>query len=227
MDGHRFDALTKSLSTGVTRRRVARVLAGGITTVALSITGRKAAAAPNACAVYCADQPGPRKAACKQACRECGNDPTLVCHNFDTGQFTCCPTGEGCFSGVCCANPDQVCFGPNGATCCAEGTFCMPDGTCGPPATCGPESGCLGGTCASGCFCVSSVEGDGACVNGAFADCGAPPCMSSADCGDGGVCVDATACCGTAVQVCFPAEAICASGGAATNASSSTARSWH
>src|SRR3954447_26137414 len=132
MDGRRFDDLTKSLAVGASRRRFVRGLVGGVAGAFAAAFGRGASAAPSACSVYCADQPGPRKAACKQACRACGSDPSQVCHNFDTGEFACCPEGQGCFAGVCCESPDQVCFGPNGAVCCEAGTFCDPNtGVCG------------------------------------------------------------------------------------------------
>jgi hypothetical protein len=227
MDGSQFDRLTKVLAGGVSRRRVVRGGLGSLIGAALAALGRGAAAAPSTCSVYCADQPGARKAACKQACRQCGGDPAQVCHNDETGEFACCPAGQGCFGGICCASPDQVCFGANGPVCCAEGTFCNGNtGTCEPPAVCDATSGCLGGTCAAGCFCVSTVEGEGACVSGAFADCFAPSCSASSDCG-GGVCVDATDCCGFATLVCFPPEGICQTGGTGGTTSSATALGWN
>ena len=132
-------------------------------------------------------------------------------------------------AGICSENGTEPCFGPEGATCCPVGTFCdFETGQCGPPAVCGPESGCFGGTCAIGCFCVSNVEGDrGACVSGEFANCDAPQCTSSAECGEGGLCVDATECCGFPTQVCFPPEAICEPGGGGAGLSPAGAPGWH
>jgi hypothetical protein len=205
MGSHQFDRLARSLAADTSRRQVLRGTLGP-------------------CAVLCANQPGPRKAACKQACRQCNNDPTSVCQHFQTGQLTCCPEGDICAEGICCVSFDQLCFGTNGVTCCPEDPFCdFATGECGPPAVCGPESGCLGGTCAAGCFCVSSFEGDGACVDGAFTNRDAQQCETSAGCG-GGVCVDATDCCPGSVQVCFPPEAICATDGA--GAAGGMARLW-
>lgn len=229
--GAHFDRLTKVLAGGVSRRRV---ILGGLSAVVsgtVAALSRGAAAAPTRggpgpCAVYCADQPGPRKADCLQACRQCGSDPSQVCHNFETSDFACCPEGQDCFGGICCSSPDQVCFGTNGPVCCPDGTFCdFNTGECGPPAVCDATSGCFGGTCAAGCFCVTTVEGDGACVSNAFANCDATPCTISDECG-GGVCVDATECCGIETKVCFPPEGICQPGATSGAAGTTATRGW-
>src|SRR5262245_25376766 len=122
MDTLQFDKLTKSLAATRSRRQFLRGALGGAVAAALALRGRDTRAAPSACAVFCADQPGPRKASCKQACRRCNNEPERVCQNFETGQFTCCPEGDICAEGICCASVEQLCFGPDGVTCCEEGT---------------------------------------------------------------------------------------------------------
>lgn len=231
MDGSRFDDLTRTLAAGASRRRVLGALGG----LAAAVLGRgPAQAAPSNCAVGCANLKGPQKAACGQACRQCGGDFNRVCvaeGPFGPTGFTCCPAGTFCVfgPGICCPEGADVCFDADGnATCCPEGTFCdVETGQCGPPAACDAASGCFGGACAQGCFCVTDTEGQGACVSGAFADCGAPPCETSAECGDGGHCVDATECCGGPTRVCFPAEAVCQPGGTGGAASRTGAPGWH
>ena len=184
MDGQRFDAMTRRMAAGVSRRRLIGAAVSGMAGAALAALGRggAATAAPNRCAQACAFEPkGPRQAACRQACKQCGGSTI------------------------------NVCFGET-IQCCPPGTLCDGFG-CVPPATCDATSGCFGGLCGPDCFCVSSVEGDGACVSAAYADCFAAPCETSDDCG-GGFCVDATECCGGPTKVCFPAEATCAASGA-------------
>ena len=239
MDGRRFDELTKTLAVGISRRNLVRGAIGSSFAAVMAALGRETAQAkpkPKTCKVGCAGLPGKQEKACEKACKACGGDFNRVCTKdgpFGPTDITCCPTGTFCVfgAGVCCDEGTEPCFGPTGdATCCAAGTFCnFATGQCEPPANCGPESGCLGGACAAGCFCVSSVEGDGACVNGEFAQCTAPPCDTSADCGPGGTCVDVTSdmCCGGApsARVCFPPEAICQTDGVGRAAN--TTPGWH
>jgi hypothetical protein len=100
------------------------------------------------------------------------------------------------------------------------------------PPPCGPNSGCLGGPCdnAGDCFCVSSVEGVGACVSDFFANCDAEPCESSDDCPNGGLCVDVTSeqCCGGSPSsaVCFPPQSICGVGIAVASGRRSSRAGW-
>jgi len=63
-----------------------------------------------------------------------------------------------------------------------------------------------------------------------FFSCEAPQCESSADCGEGGICVDVADgnCCGPeGGRVCIPAEARCEIGGLGGNATQSTTPGWH
>lgn len=238
MDGERFDVLTKLFVTRATRRGVLGGLFGGAAALVGAALGQNptlAAPKPKTCKVGCSGFNRQAKTACERACKECGGDFNRVCTEdgpFGPVSFTCCPTGTFCVfgAGLCCTEGTEPCFGPDGsASCCEEGTFCdFETGQCGPPAICDANSGCLGGTCATGCFCVTDTEGQGACVNAEFANCGAQPCETSADCGEGGHCVDASAdeCCATPTRICFPAEAICRTGGTGGAAGQRTAPGW-
>ena len=218
MDGQRFDRFTRALASGASRRWIVRLLAGGVVAAGTAIARRtEGEAAQSACTVACAGLPGPQQAACKKACRECAGDIDRVCIErgpLGPARFVCCPAGTFCIGGegFCCPNGTEPCFGPDGITCCPAGTICdFETGAC--LDECPGNSGCFGSTCAPGCFCVSSTEGNGACVSAEFANCDAPQCETSADCG-GGVCVDASECCGALnLRVCFPPEAICEIGG--------------
>jgi len=235
MDPTRFDALTRQLSDSRTRRGVLGGALAGILVRMLGATETEARrksrkehtakteAKPKRCDVGCASLKAQAKSACKKACKACGGNFDQVCPTdgpFGPTAFTCCPSGTFCVfgAGVCCTEGTEPCFKPDGsATCCAVGTFCdLTTGMCNPPAVCTAAAGCLGGICGLGCFCVSSVEGTGACVNAEFANCDAPPCDTSADCGAGGVCVDVTSdsCCQgvPSARVCFPAEGLCGAG---------------
>ena len=136
----------------------------------------------------------------------CPADGGGACPGPDGGT-KCCASGELCdfATGSCrgCAAGDELCYGPGGVPegfeCCAPGTFCdFGTGDCLPPAVCGPDTRCVGEPCDRNCNCVSSVEGTGACVDHQPVNCGDPPCDTSADCGDGGLCVDVSGdlCCG-------------------------------
>jgi hypothetical protein len=196
MEDATFDDLTRRLAAPIDRRQALKLavgtLAGGLVA---SLGGmRKAAAAPDPCAVFCgktAFTSGPAHASCLQACKKCGGDVANVCSG---------PTGS-----VCCASGTSCCPGPTGTTCCAGGLVCGGTGQCVKPRsfciplcpsgdTCsGTTTGCVlpcaGAT--SGCACVSTVEGS-ACIQEV---CTGIVCTSSADCGPGAVCFT-QGCCG-------------------------------
>lgn len=203
MDGHRFDQLARSLSSGISRRGVVRGMAASLAGLAAGLVGRSTGAAPNPCAVGCAGLPGPQKAACTQACRRCDGDFTRVCFEFGPFgpiNFTCCPEGTFCVgeAGVCCEIGTQPCFGPEGVTCCPEGSFCnFETGACEALTICPTgetAENCFAGVvadCAEGaCALVDDVDNGCTCIERL---CGAP-CESSADC-DGAPCVEVPGCC--------------------------------
>ena len=121
MDSQRFDAITRAFATGTSRRAVLRRLGAGLAGFGLVATGRGlAAAAPSACASFCADQPGARGAQCRQTCKACTGGPAATCFNAATGSFTCedILTDEANCGG--CGN---VCL-----TTCRNGTCCIATG---------------------------------------------------------------------------------------------------
>jgi hypothetical protein len=203
MDAERFDSLTRRLVDPQSRRRLLRGIGVGTGTAALAALGRTASAAPDRCAVFCADQPGPRKASCKQACKQCRGDINRVCQDFESSVFSCCPQGTFCVSGegACCPQGTDPCFGPEGFTeCCGEGTFCdFETGACPPLATCPsgePAENCFAGVttdCGPDGACALVVDADGgcACVERA---CTGIVCTTGADC-DGGPCGSIPGCC--------------------------------
>jgi hypothetical protein len=210
MDGERFDRLTKHLADGFTRRRVLRGI-GGAGAALATLGGRPTAAAPNACAQACAFEPkGPRQAACKQACKKCGQNLNQVCFG---NTITCCADGLCCFDeatgDVTCSTQLPPCPEPlvrEGCQCvcpggnCGAGEFpdpaqgcaCAPIPTCdsgGAPENCeaGVEASCADGACA----CVTNVDGGEACVE---RFCTFEACTSGADCSTN-LCVDIPGCC--------------------------------
>lgn len=242
MDEQRFDDLTRHVANVLSRRRVLRGALGGLVGIALAGLGLEQAEAAcdreckRRCKIGCSSLRRKAKQVCQRACRECGGDFDRVCSAegpFGPIDILCCQVGTFCVfgAGICCAEGTEPCFSPDGdAICCDPGTFCdFATGQCEPPAECTAESGCLGGVCGLGCFCVSSVEGVGACLNSAFANCDGDPCESSADCGEGGFCVDVTSdmCCGgnPSPRVCIPPEGLC--GATGITAANQTEPGWH
>jgi hypothetical protein len=141
MDGQRFDRLTRSLAVELSRRRLLRGIVGTTAaTATLAHVGDDWSAAarktgPDPCAAFCAGQPGARGAQCRQACKACGSDPAAVCVESIDGVpvFTCCPSGEQCYSrttmngeraNICCWSPEQTCRVGDGLACCEPGLDC-------------------------------------------------------------------------------------------------------
>jgi hypothetical protein len=177
MDAQRFDELTKKLAAKVSRRGVLRTLAGGIAAAGAAISRRGVTAAPSACSVGCAGLPGPQKAACKQACRECGGDFDSVCVQFGP-------------------------FGPTSFTCCPEGTACSFEGECVEVTICPtgePAENCAVGiesSCGEGGACALVEDADSDDCNCVERFCTEIPCTTDADCAEsGGVCSTIPGCC--------------------------------
>jgi hypothetical protein len=130
-----FDALSKALAGGVSRREVLRGVGAGLTGALLASMGvRKASAAPSDCAVLCgktAFTSGPAHASCIQACHQCGGDISRICQT------------------------------PTGSICCPSGQVCSPaTNQCVAPCTCESLTACGSG----GCLCVQTTEGASACI---------------------------------------------------------------
>jgi hypothetical protein len=114
MDGNRFDRVTKPLASETSRRRVVQGFARGLAAAALLALGREqATAAPNDCAVACAEAHGASGANCRQVCKQCNNQLGTV--GYECGAISCIPR--------CCNGENQV---PTfGCGCCATGQVCQ------------------------------------------------------------------------------------------------------
>lgn len=148
----------------------------------------------------------------------CCDSPRVCCSPLNdplTADAVCCEEGEVCCEGVCaadcqgaCCGPDNVC-GQNTPEGCAaiSGTFMGVGTTCTPdPCACDPActgcSECVAGNCVSTCqpdeFCC-----DGVCQATPCEPPCDPPCDGCSDCIDGG-CVSSCApgenCCGGVCQ---------------------------
>jgi hypothetical protein len=165
VDSHRFDVRRNTKGPGAKWRRPLLGLPGAV--VLTLLVGHGAAGAPAKCAVFCAGLPGPRKAACVQACHQCNGDVTRVCNS------------------------------PTGATCCAPDAVCTSDGTCltvppgcsglGCSSSCGTFCSCVR-TAENTVACVQQVCTFIPCVS--TAECGAGSvCFTEGCCGGGGFCV--------------------------------------
>lgn len=210
---HEFDELSKVLAGRVPRREALQWIGGGLAGAALAVLGLgKASAAPNRCAVFCSQfSPGPRRAACKQACQRCDADVRRLC--FGETNVVCCPPGGSCCSSstgaaVCCP-PENFCCGdtccPFGASCCSgsAGFFCCAGNCCGD--TCCPsDEFCQAGQCvqegfctvgltcggdlpfcgegAGGLSCFCAESVEGSLICGNDFFCDTPSCTSSAEC---------------------------------------------
>lgn len=190
MDEQRFDDLTRALAAGLSRRAILRRIGTGIAGFGLLGAGRGVAdAAPSPCNVFCADQPGPRGAQCRQTCKACAGGPEATCFDASTNSFTCLDIDNdashcgGC--GLICEAPYSACSG--GECVCPAGTLACSSGGCledcgfgaipnlltctcltcdqvGSSDTCGDTAECQSGqVCANGCCCLPAGSLDEPC----------------------------------------------------------------
>jgi len=119
MDGQRFDAVTKALAAGTSRRAVLRTALGGLGAGLLALVGvaDAGAAGKRSCAEGCKQRFGPGRARgqCISACAR------------GTGESTGERCGQGRFSNVCesgqfCCNPSCGICAPIGGACTEQ--FC-------------------------------------------------------------------------------------------------------
>ena len=123
---NQFDEFSKTLGKSTSRREALKLLGGGLAGGLLAALGvGSAAAAPDRCSVFCQGFGirGAALAQCKQACKKCGGDTSRLCGSDYNNNFTCCPSGQGCFfncnvnSSTCCEE-DVNCSGSCAGTCC-------------------------------------------------------------------------------------------------------------
>jgi hypothetical protein len=133
MDSQQFDRLVRSLSSDASRRHIFKAMTAAAIAGAWGTVRRSSiAAAPDPCSVECALEPGPRKAACKQACKKCGGFAN-ICGTLTN--YACCAPQSCCgFSPeteFCCPDQTTCCINPGGIICCADQTTCGFDPTTG------------------------------------------------------------------------------------------------
>ena len=196
MDDQRFDAITRAFAAGSNRRAILRRLAVAVSGIGLTATSRgQASAAPNECAVRCADQPGARGAQCRQVCKQCAGGPSAVCLDASSGSFTCQdlqgnPNNCGGCGAVC--EPPRTACAAGSCTCPFGTVFVQAAGTCSTCAqvtlpACSENSPCPTGgaatACQNGCCCVPS----GSQALGCIAGSPVPSCCTGM-CGSSGRC---------------------------------------
>jgi hypothetical protein len=217
MDEHRFDAMTKALGDGLTRRRVL----GGITAGTLaSVLGWRSTAAAQ-CAKE-GQKPKDTKKGCCQGLVEDQNTGRCV-----AGAGFICPPGGGtsmcaqtpiwCLDqsgqptvGTCAAHPTTggtcactrgpgevrlPCTEENAAVVCAGAATCLP----GDPVTGAPTGGHCGTASSVACNPANNDPTTGINPDCAFLAtcsegfCGGQACGNDADCGAGQVCISGAA----------------------------------
>ncbi len=211
MDGDRFDTFSRVLASGINRRGVLRVVAGGLAGAALSLLGG-------------VDEAG---ASCRRNGRSCRKH-AHCCSDFCTShrrrRSVCATCESGITCGDICCPPGAVngCTtfnGPNGlvAVClCPEGTLydraansCVPCG--GADKACRINDHCCSDNCCGGACCP--LDSPYCCKD----MCSSQPCCDVVGCEDkdkaccGGVCVPpdecrcppGTACSGAATCISF------------------------
>ena len=93
MDNLRFDALTRAMAQGWSRRRALRALGAGAAVGALGLTGREVAveaAASNACKKACDST--------RKGCRGICGQERATCDDLEDSCFTACGVDENCLS---------------------------------------------------------------------------------------------------------------------------------
>ena len=159
MDGQRFDAMTKALATGTSRRDALRAL-GGVAGALLALVGRSAATAEGKPAKVAICHKGQTKfvpasalaghlrhgdtagACCSKGTATCGASCCADCfgqRDPNTGDVSpfCCPPQLVCAGATTASSDDQCCYEdedcfPPNSTCCRSNQ----DGTCTVEADC-------------------------------------------------------------------------------------------
>jgi hypothetical protein len=212
MDGRRFDAWTKHLIAGTSRRAAVRTLGGILVGGLLSALDWNRAAADDddddgsgnsACAHFCnqAFPPGRERGQCKSdaahgggPCYQCGPEAP-PCSPGKSRQSATPPCRCRCTDSC----PGQF---QDPTTCvCRGGGIPRCDGVrCNTVRNCGGRENC---------YCNRSVEGIGFCIRGSAQNCvDYERCRTSADCPEG-LCLDVAGCCPGRPRLCVPFSAAC------------------
>jgi Dictyostelium (slime mold) repeat len=161
MDDQGFDRLTKAVAEGVTRRRLLRLVAGGLTAAAAGLFGRSRggvfAQAQCSTDADCDDDNACTEDRCVQGL--CVNTP-ISCDDGNPCTADSCDPVIGCIHTPLTGNPCST------GNACVTGETCQGDGTCGggtPVATCksgqvkGGPCDCDGTCCPVGNDCAGKL----------------------------------------------------------------------
>ena len=141
MDGQRFDAITRLMTTGRSRRALVRVVltsAGAAALARLGAGGDAGQVTPAACTangIRC----GPNTP------RRCGTCCSGCTARQENGQRRC----SCCRDGRDCRRDDQCCSGR------CEGGTCVPASCLPFEGNCGGDSDCCSGVCSGGSVCAA------------------------------------------------------------------------
>ena len=137
MDAQRFDAISRRLATGTSRRQVLRALAASVATgfgLQRGLGGAaQAAPSESADARFCPEfcgvlGSGEEMGRCVAECAQCEAAGRDIC-GFPVGSFSppfCCPAGTSCLRGRLCCPVEQVCrITSSVVDCCVPGTRCV------------------------------------------------------------------------------------------------------
>ncbi len=207
MEDRRFDALTRTLAEGRSRRHLLKGLLGlGLSAVGVrSFDNASAARRP---------APTPKPVSCPG--EQTWDSSQCICPagKVNCGADCCTPGVSECCDGACCFGncyAEELCCPTGTIFCngsCIEGACCT-DADCGEGIVCDPESH----TC--GTACVPDCEGKFCGDDGCGGRCGT--CLETAGCGEDSTCHQCTGCgvgelCGSNCgYICVGASALCLS----------------
>jgi hypothetical protein len=200
MDSGRFDALTKYVARGASRRRTLASIATSLFASVVPVAGRQAAAACKKVGKNCEKSKDCcEKAKCKNGtcrCKDGYKNCDGTCKNLDTDEKHCGSCNTRCASGEKCCEGECADRQTNRDHCGACGNACAPTEDC-VEGSCQPIAGsCLAGSShcledeavacpdAPECRCQQSVEGRTYCAEPVTANSFCGNCATSADCKD-------------------------------------------
>jgi hypothetical protein len=182
MEPNRFDQLTKTLASSISRRQALKAITvstvGGV--IGWRATGTAEAAGNSACAQWCAAVFGADTAAARRCTADAAHrNSSALC-------YTCGPASPGggvAPAAICCTHTRSgYCASYTHAACCTSHQVCR-NGICASTCTsngghCSGSTDCCSGNCSNGICCNS---GQVALDNGTCAT----PCTTAGDCSCG------------------------------------------
>ena len=187
MDGNKFDQLTRSLASGLSRRQMIKGLAGGAAGALGALVGARHEAGAEACREI--------RYPCEGG-QECCPNLGCVAASFEGQSERCCPPGQSgcglecCPIGSCCQSGNQqICL--TAGQCCTAATCPTPSNPCSTAGVCGEANIADGTACDDGNACTSGDTCQaGVCTGGTET-----VCTALDQCHDAGTCDPATGVC--------------------------------